>query len=163
MKHSPDMPDMRPVWEAPWPAPLAALIERLTHELKQAVPLAVAFSGGMDSAFLLAAATVLHDQLRLPAPWALTVVSPLIPQEDLACARALANALPVEYRELNPDPLSLPAVRNNQADRCYHCKHLLFTSMREEARRLGATLSDGTHAEDRPEERQGRHLPRQDR
>ena len=115
----------------------------------------IALSGGQDSALLVALSAHQHQRSGGPAPLALTVVSPLLPREDLQRARALCTKLNVEHSELHLNPLTLPAVRLNPPDRCYHCKRWLFTTLLREAEQAGGSLIDGTHAEDRYEDRPG--------
>lgn len=142
-------------WARPWPAPLQTKVNHLLRLLQDAAPLTIAFSGGQDSAFLLAASVLAHASKKLSTPLALTISSPLLPSEDLIFARRLCKRLSAEHRERPVNPLDLPNVRHNAADRCYHCKRHLFSILLEEARKAGARLADGTHAGDRPEERPG--------
>lgn len=115
----------------------------------------IALSGGQDSALLVVLSANQYQRSGGPAPLALTVVSPLLPREDLQRARALCAKLCVEHRELQLNPLTLPAVRLNPPDRCYHCKRWLFTNLLREAEQAGGSLIDGTHAEDRYVDRPG--------
>lgn len=87
----------------------------------------VAYSGGVDSALLLAAAAEAVSGLSEPPPlYALTAISPSYPEWEREPARALAHDLGVTYVEVETDELSRPEYRANDGQRCYHCKSALF-------------------------------------
>ena len=89
--------------------------------------LTVAYSGGVDSAFLLAAAAQAFEALSdAPPLCALTAISPSYPEWERAPARALARELGALHVEVETDELDRPEYRANQGDRCYHCKSALF-------------------------------------
>ena len=102
----------------------------LTHLRELAVAnngLIVAYSGGVDSAFLLAAAVRALGELDTPPPLtALTAISASYPEWERIPARELALKLGVRHLELETDELSRDDYRANQGDRCYHCKAALF-------------------------------------
>lgn len=110
--------------------------------------LAVAYSGGLDSRFVLHAAMRAGLKVR-----ALHVNGPHVPAREHAYAVrwAQANAIPLTVISLNP--LSLPALCTNPEDRCYHCKKMIFTALRDAAGAL--PLCDGTNASDITEYRPG--------
>ncbi len=143
--------------EIPFPDPA---LERLTAILESlGPPLVVAFSGGLDSTFLLywAARALGPEQVR-----AVTAVAPVFPRLELEEACAAAARLGVPHHRLVVDLLALPAFRRNPPDRCYHCKHRLFSRMLEFARELGAgTVCDGTQADDSADYRPGRRALRE--
>jgi pyridinium-3,5-biscarboxylic acid mononucleotide sulfurtransferase len=112
---------------------------------------AVAFSGGVDSSVLLACAVADLGAARVAA---LTADTPLLPAGEAREAAACARALGVEAGLVPCDPLALPQVGGNHRDRCYHCKRMLFSLMREKAG--GAVLVEGSHADDLHEHRPGR-------
>ncbi len=115
--------------------------ELLTRRLRELGRFAVAFSGGLDSRFLI------HMAFRAGvAVQALHVNGPHTPFAEHAAALAWAERLGVPLAVLPLDPLSMPALRNNPKDRCYHCKKALFTALREAAGDL--PLADGTNASD---------------
>lgn len=112
---------------------------------------AVAFSGGADSAYLLYAAKVSGADVR-----AYYVKSVFQPQFELEDAKRLCAELDVECKILTADVLADKAVRENPADRCYHCKKLIFTTIAEAAAADGyEMLLDGTNASDEEGDRPG--------
>ena len=114
---------------------------------------AVAYSGGVDSALLVKLAKdVLGDDAV-----AMMNVSPIMSADDAECAVRTARAMGVEPVIVRSDPLSDPGFRTNPRDRCYRCKRLVFTSILAEARARGIdAVVDGSHADDVDEDRPGR-------
>ena len=112
---------------------------------------AVAFSGGVDSAYLLYAAKAAGADVR-----AYYVKSAFQPQFELEDAKRFCRELDVDFRILKADVLACKAVRENPADRCYHCKKLIFTTIAGAAGADGfGTLLDGTNASDEEGDRPG--------
>lgn len=131
---------------------LAALLARLRDYLADGAVLA--FSGGVDSAFLLwAAARAVEPGGRLVA---LTTMSASSPEPDLEDARAFAASLGVESLFVESRELDREEYRRNDADRCYHCKTDLFEIAGKLAaeRGLGWVLY-GYNASDRADVRPG--------
>lgn len=119
--------------------------------LRRKGSLAVAFSGGTDSAYLLYAAVTAGAQVT--AYCAVTAFQPAFEREG---ARRLCAALGVPLREVSVDVLAQRDVAENGTRRCYHCKKALFTALWEAARADGfATLCDGTNASDDALDRPG--------
>lgn len=115
----------------------------------------VALSGGVDSMLLLSCLAEFRKHHPYPLT-AVTVHAPMTPPLDIRDARTFAESLDVPWHELKLDPLTLPAVKNNKADRCYHCKKFLFTQLKQEAAKANLkTVMDGTNASDSPKERPG--------
>lgn len=112
---------------------------------------AIAFSGGVDSAYLLYAA-VEHGALVK----AYYVKSPFQPEFELQDAKKIASQLNVELEVLEVDVLSIPSVVSNPCDRCYHCKKYMFQQIIKAAARDGfSIILDGTNASDKLSERPG--------
>ena len=113
--------------------------------------LALAFSGGADSAYLLYAARACGCDVE--AFYAQSAFQPEFERRD---ARRLAAQMDVPLHVLPLNVLASEAVRNNPADRCYHCKRLLFSALIEAARARGFdTVMDGTNASDDAADRPG--------
>ena len=112
---------------------------------------ALAFSGGVDSAYLLWAGR--HWGCDLTAYYVRTAFQPEFEYED---ARRLAEEVGVPLRVVEADILSVPLAAANGPNRCYHCKRALFALLWEAARRDGHTLLlDGTNASDDAGDRPG--------
>ncbi|MDE6881627.1 MAG: ATP-dependent sacrificial sulfur transferase LarE [Lachnospiraceae bacterium] len=112
---------------------------------------AIAFSGGVDSAYLLYAAIQCGAKVR-----AYYVRSAFQPQFELDDGIRLARELGSELRILEADVLASKTIAANPPDRCYHCKRILFETIAREAFRDGFTLLlDGTNASDDEGDRPG--------
>lgn len=112
--------------------PVRAL-DALEAAIRQRESLIVAFSGGVDSGVLLAAAArVLGDRVI-----ALTADSPSIPRRELEDAKAFARRLGVEHRIMVTAELDRPEYRRNEPDRCFWCKQTLFDVCSRLAREEG--------------------------
>ena len=118
------------------------------HENQKA---AIAFSGGVDSAYLLYAALQSGADVR-----AYYVKSAFQPQFELDDARRLAETLSADMRVLDVDILADETVAANPPDRCYHCKRRIFSAIASAAAADGYTLLlDGTNASDDAGDRPG--------
>ena len=112
---------------------------------------ALAFSGGVDSAYLFYAA--LHHGADVTAYYVRSAFQPAFALED---AQTMTAALGGRLRVLDVDVLSDPVIAANPADRCYHCKKRVFTAISEAARADGySLLLDGTNASDDASDRPG--------
>lgn len=112
---------------------------------------AIAFSGGVDSAYLLYSAVQAGASVK--AYYAKTVFQPAFELED---AKKLANQLGAEMEILSIDVLSVPHVVENPANRCYYCKTALFYAISAAAKKDGFSLIlDGTNASDDASDRPG--------
>lgn len=113
--------------------------------------LALAFSGGTDSSYLLYAA--LACGVDVSPYYASTQFQPAFELED---ARRLCRELGAELTVLPYDVLSHEEVASNPSDRCYHCKHALFGQLLKAAAADGyLELMDGTNASDDSDDRPG--------
>lgn len=113
--------------------------------------LALAFSGGVDSAYLLYAARACGCDV---APfYAQSAFQPEFERRDAA---RLAAQLEVPLNVVPLDVLSVEAVRANPANRCYYCKQAIFTALLAAARDRGYdAVMDGTNASDDAGDRPG--------
>lgn len=112
---------------------------------------ALAFSGGVDSAYLLHAAIRYGAQVR-----AYYVKSSFQPGFEMEDACRLAEELGADMRILEVDVLGLPEVTANPANRCYHCKRTVFGEIMRAAGEDGyEVLMDGTNASDDAGDRPG--------
>jgi len=132
---------------------LQSRLARLQQIIAGLDSVAVAYSGGTDSSYLLAACVDLLGPERVLA---LTADSALTPRTELASARALASELGVAHRVLPADDLENENIVANPADRCYHCKFSRFGALLEVAREEGlAYLVHGENADDAGDYRPG--------
>jgi uncharacterized protein len=112
---------------------------------------AIAFSGGVDSAYLLYAAMQFGKRVK-----AYYVKTAFQPQFELEDAFRLAKELGADLQVLEVDILCETAVTANPADRCYHCKKVLFSRILQAAKADGfSVLLDGTNASDDASDRPG--------
>ncbi|MGN6473071.1 MAG: ATP-dependent sacrificial sulfur transferase LarE [Mycobacteriales bacterium] len=121
-------------------------LARLEARLAELGNLLVAFSGGADSAFLLAAAVRLLGAENVLAA---TAVSASLPTAELAAARAFAASLGVRHLTPTTDEMSREGYRANGADRCFFCKAELLDVLSPIAADHGlAHVATGTNADD---------------
>ena len=133
-------------------------IDELKRNLRLLAPhgIALAFSGGVDSTFLLSVLKELHDETPFPL-LALTMHTVFQPDDETEAAKRQAAEFGVEAEVFTCDPLALPEVRSNPPDRCCWCKRKIFRTFLDacRARRI-AHLLDGTNADDGHAYRPGR-------
>lgn len=126
--------------------------KKLAALLEKCMPLAVAFSGGVDSTYLL------HEAVRAGKEkvTALIMKTPSVPERELDEAVAFCKSRGISFFVLPADPFSAAGFRENGRDRCYICKHFLFSALLEKAKEEGIPfVADGTNADDRKEFRPG--------
>ncbi len=123
----------------------------LSQVLKENNKVAIAFSGGVDSAYLLYAAIASGIDAK-----GYYVQSAFQPRFEGADALRIARDIGADIRVLNADIMAYPEVVNNGHDRCYHCKKVVFSAIQQAALSDGYTvLFDGTNFTDDVNDRPG--------
>ena len=126
------------------PGPLAELLARFGE-------VALAFSGGVDSSYLLYAAAMCADRVT-----AYYVKAQFQPEFELNDARRVAEYCDAELKVIPLDVLADKAVSSNPADRCYYCKSRIMAAIIEAAGADGYGLViDGSNASDDENDRPG--------
>lgn len=126
--------------------------KKLAVLLEKCMPLAVAFSGGVDSTYLL------HEAVKAGKEkvTALIMKTPSVPERELDEAVTFCKSRGISFFVLPVDPFSVAGFRENGRDRCYICKHFLFSALLEKAKEEGIPfVADGTNADDTKEFRPG--------
>jgi pyridinium-3,5-biscarboxylic acid mononucleotide sulfurtransferase len=134
------------------PSPAAAKMSALEDRLRSLGSLMVAYSGGVDSAFLAAVAhRILGDRML-----AVLADSPSLARRDMEQARAFAETHGIPLRIIQTEELDKPEYQRNDANRCFHCKTELFEGMKKLGANLGFThIAYGMNADDRRDYRPG--------
>jgi pyridinium-3,5-biscarboxylic acid mononucleotide sulfurtransferase len=132
--------------------------DRLRALLTTFDSLIVAFSGGVDSAYLAWAAT----QVLGPAALCVTAESPSYPDRHRQLAFRLAREHQLHHEVIHTSELSVPEYRANPTNRCYYCKHELYSALSALAQARGFdAIADGSNADDRADYRPGRQAARE--
>src|SRR3954452_2319027 len=117
----------------------------------------VAYSGGVDSAYLaVVASRALGDRAV-----AVTADSPSYPERHRQLAIRIAHDFGLRHEIIHTSELERPEYRANPSNRCYYCKHELYTHLSRIARTRGAVVVDGNNADDRGDYRPGRQAARE--
>lgn len=127
-------------------------LEALISRLEDLDSLVVAFSGGVDSSFLLAVARQALGERVL----AVTAVSVIHPQREKEEAVRFASERGIEHLLLQGREMEIPEFLSNNSDRCYHCKKSILSRVNAVARERGIPhVADGSNMDDQMDFRPG--------
>lgn len=128
-------------------------LQNLREILQGMDSLLLAYSGGVDSTFLLKVATDVLGEKVL----AVTAVSPTYPQEEHQAACEIARLLGARHISISTDELEDPNFCGNPPERCYYCKQELFRKLKHIASREGISfVVDASNLDDCSDYRPGR-------
>jgi uncharacterized protein len=132
--------------------PLEAKLAHLRDFFRPLPSVMVAFSGGVDSTFVL---KVAHETIG-DRVLALTTTSPTMPDDDRLSALEMARLIGARHLVIESNELEIPGYARNPIDRCYLCKHNLFTVCEAKARELQIDdIVDGLNLDDLNDYRPG--------
>jgi pyridinium-3,5-biscarboxylic acid mononucleotide sulfurtransferase len=136
---------------------LADKADALRDQLAALRSVIVAYSGGVDSAYLAyVAARTLGDHAV-----AVTADSPSYPERHRQMALRIAREFGLRHEIIHTREVDRPEYRANAANRCYYCKHELYTHLSRIAAEREAVVVDGSNADDRGDYRPGRRAARE--
>ena len=133
------------------------LIQCIRNQAKDRLRIAIAFSGGVDSSVVAAAAHRLalmdHDYVAE----AITAVSPSVARWQRSMAERIAGEIGIAHREVETEEMSRQEYQRNDSTRCYFCKDTLYRTMQKILDEEGASslIVSGTNADDLGDHRPG--------
>lgn len=129
-------------------------LEKLRNILKSLKSVVIAYSGGVDSTFLLKVAV---DTLGRENVLAVTARSETYPINEFRLAKILAKQIGARHKIIYTSELNIKNFKNNPINRCYYCKKELFTKLKKIAKAKGLShVVDGTNYDDLKDVRYGR-------
>ncbi|MCR5657309.1 MAG: ATP-dependent sacrificial sulfur transferase LarE [Butyrivibrio sp.] len=127
-------------------------LNKLEEYIKSLGSLAVGFSGGVDSTLLL---VVAHEVLGDKAI-AVTSADVSVPEREVSEADAFCKEWGIRQVTCKVDPLQIESYKHNHPDRCYHCKHLIFSEIKKVAAENGIEyVAEGSNIDDLGDYRPG--------
>ena len=133
-------------------ADISSRLQALEEQIRQLGSVMVAYSGGVDSAYLAATAhRVLGDRML-----AVLADSPSLARRDMEQATEFARSIGMPLRVILTEELEKPEYQRNDANRCFHCKTELFEGMKALGAKLGfVNIAYGMNADDTRDFRPG--------
>ena len=125
-------------------------IKKILDFIRSFDSIAVAFSGGVDSATL--AALCVNEVNKVVA---ITVVSEITPSRELKSAKKIANEIGIKHKTINLSLLENPNFVKNTKDRCFYCKKLTLKTILDLYGRDYSAIFEGTNADELKEHRPG--------
>ena len=126
----------------------------LLRNLKELSPFVIAFSGGVDSTFLTAAAQKAGAEFE-----AVTVNTAFVPDREIDEVNTLAKQLDFAHQEIKVELDELEKALKNEAERCYHCKKIIFSKIKAYAG--DKIIIEGSNLDDSSDYRPGRKALRE--